>query len=107
MVGDHVSHKPPRTVTHAVLDSANHLGCERAVDDLAQPKVTGIVQADHRTGKFCDLGGHVIERGARRDRTEDLGVAARVMNVVVGRQGPVPGARGETRELGNLKEGDR
>ena len=107
MVGGHVRHEPARAVVHTVLDASHDLGREGTVDHLAQPKVTRVVKADHRAHELRDLSGHVVERRARRDRAEDLGVTAGMVDVVERRERPMPGTPSEAGELGDLEEGDR
>jgi hypothetical protein len=96
-----------RAVVHTVLDASHDLGREGTVDDLAQPKVTRVVKADHRAHELRDLGGHVVERRARWDRAEDLGATAGTVDVVERRERPMPGTHSEAGELGDLEEGDR
>ena len=107
MAGDHVRHDSAGPVAHALLDAGHHLGRESAIDDLAQPEVTRVVEVDHRTRELRDLGGHFVERCACRDGTEDFGVTTGVVDVVEPGERPVARARRKARELSNLEEGDR
>src|SRR6202008_4512247 len=107
MVGDYLRDDPVRAFPHAVLDAGHHFGSEGSVDDLAQPEVTRVVKVDHRAHKLRDLGWHLNEGGARRDGTEDLGVATGVVDVGEPGEGPVARARNEALEIRDLEEGDR
>ena len=107
MVGDHVRDDRAGPVAHAVFDAGDHLGREGAIDDLAQPKVTRIVKADHRTRELRDLWRHFEERRACRDGAEDVRVTTGMVDVVEPGERPMAGARGKTRNLGDFEEGDR
>ena len=89
MVGDHFCHDPVCPVPHTVLDTGHHLRREGSVDDLAQPKVTRVVEADHRAHELRDLGGHVGQCRAGRDGAEDLGVTTGMVDVIELRQCPM------------------
>ena len=106
MVGDQVRDQPPRPVAHRLLSAGHHLRCEGAADDVAQPRVTWIVQVDHRAEVLGHLGG-LVGDGDIRYRTEDLRMPAGVVDVIELHQRPVPGAGLESLVTDLLEEGDR
>src|ERR1700758_106711 len=65
-----------------------------------------VVHDDHRPEEFGQLGYVVADRDAGR-RTENVGVAADMVDVVVASQRPVARARVVVRLLGYLPERDR
>ena len=69
--------------------------------------MTRVVEVDHRACELRDLRRHLVEGRARRKRAEDLGMTTGMVDVVESGERPVAGARRETREIRNFKEGDR
>src|SRR6478672_3379798 len=66
-----------------------------------------IVEVDHRPGELRDLRRDLVERRTCRHGAENLGMAARVVNVVEPGQGPVAGPGRPPGEIRNVEERDR
>ena len=98
--------QPLRTNPDAVLDAGHHFRRECPVDDRTQPEVPRIVEVDHRAAELGDRGIYLGKRHAGRDRTEDLRMPAREVDVIERRERPVPGSRLESLEHRSLEEHD-
>ena len=98
--GHHVAHQLPSPLSHALVDAGHHFGCERPIDYRSKALVTRVIEVDHRAAEFGDCRVDFAQRHAGRGGAEQVRVPARMVDMVVGRQRPVAGARLESGRRG-------
>ena len=106
IVGDQIRHQPLGARPYRFLGPGHHLRCEGTAHDVAQPGVARIVEGDHRTEVLGDLGG-LIGDGDVGVGTEDVRVAAGVVDVLELHQRPVAGTCREALVADLVEESDR